>query len=85
MLGFFAMAAVSTVLAASVGQLVPALGGRAMETAVLVAVYAFWVLVNVHGVALGARLNSAATVAKLVPLVLVAVGGLFFVEGDHLR
>ena len=84
MLGLFASAAVSTVLAASLGQLVPALGGRVMETAVLVAVYAFWALVNVRGVALGARLNSIATVAKLVPLVLIAVGGLFFVRAEHM-
>lgn len=84
MLGLFATAAVSTVLAASLGQLVPALGGRAMETAVLVAVYVFWTLVNVRGVALGARLNSIATVAKLVPLVLIAVGGLFFVRAEHM-
>jgi basic amino acid/polyamine antiporter, APA family len=84
MLGLFATAAVSTVLAASLGQLVPALGGRAMETAVLVAVYTFWALVNVRGVALGARLNSIATVAKLVPLVLIAVGGLFFVRAEHM-
>ncbi len=84
MLGLFATAAVSTVFAASLGQLVPALGGRAMETTVLVAVYAFWALVNVRGVALGARLNSIATVAKLVPLVLIAVGGLFFVRAEHM-
>jgi len=84
MLGLFATAAVSTVFAASVGQLVPALGGRAMETAVLVVVYTFWALVNVRGVALGARLNSVATVAKLVPLLLIAIGGLFFVRAEHL-
>ena len=84
MLGLFATAAVSTVLAASVGQLVPALGERAMETAVLVVIYAFWALVNVRGVALGARLNSVATVAKLVPLLLIAIGGLFFVRAEHM-
>jgi len=84
MLGLFATAAVSTVFAASVGQLVPALGGRAMETVVLVVVYTFWALVNVRGVALGARLNSVATVAKLVPLLLIAIGGLFFVRAEHM-
>ena len=84
MLGLFATAAVSTVFAASVGQLVPALSGRAMETTVLVVVYAFWALVNVRGVALGARLNSVATVAKLVPLVFIAIGGLFCVRAEHL-
>jgi APA family basic amino acid/polyamine antiporter len=84
MLGLFATAAVSTVFAASIGQLVPALAGRAAQTVVLMATYAFWVAVNVRGVALGARLNTVATVAKLVPLGLIALGGLFVVRGDYL-
>jgi len=84
MLGLFATAAVSTVFAASVGQLVPVLGSPTMQTVVLVAAFAFWSLVNMRGVALGARLNTVATVAKLLPLVLIGVGGLFFVRDEHL-
>ena len=84
MLGLFATAAVSTVFAASVGQLVPALGSGTMQVAVLVAAFAFWSVVNVRGVALGARLNTVATVAKLVPLLLIAVGGLFAVRAENL-
>ncbi|MGE0815785.1 MAG: APC family permease [Vicinamibacterales bacterium] len=80
MLGLFATAAVSTVLAASASQL---LGGTVPETVVLVVTYAFWTLVNVQGVALGARLNTIATVAKLLPLGLIAVGGLFVVDAGH--
>lgn len=82
MLGLFATAAVSTVFAASVGQLVPALAG--VPTLVLVAAFTFWSLVNIRGVALGTRLNTIATVAKLLPLLLVAVGGLWFVRGEYL-
>ena len=84
MIGLFAMAAVSTVFAASVGQLVPALGSGPAQVVVLVFTYAFWTLVNVRGVALGARLNTIATVAKLLPLLLVAVGGLMAVNAEHL-
>jgi basic amino acid/polyamine antiporter, APA family len=84
MLGVFATSAVATVFAASVGLLIPALGGRLAETVVLVATFAFWSLANMRGVALGARLNSLATVAKLVPLVLIAVGGLFVIDGANL-
>jgi APA family basic amino acid/polyamine antiporter len=84
MLGLFATAAVSTVFAASLGQLVPALGGATAQAVVLLLTYGFWALVNVRGVALGARLNTAATVAKLVPLLLVALGGLFAVRGEFL-
>src|SRR3954465_12489245 len=65
MLGSFAGAAVLTVLAASVGLLVPALSGR-MAVVTMVASLLFWSLVNIRGVALGARLNTAVTVAKLL-------------------
>ena len=84
MLGTFATAAVSTVFSASVGQLVPALSGPA-SVGVLIAAYVFWALVNLRGVALGVQLNSIATAAKLFPLALVAIGGLFFINADNLR
>jgi APA family basic amino acid/polyamine antiporter len=84
MLGLFATAAVSTVFAASLGQLIPAFDGRAAQTAVLVAAFAFWSAINMRGVALGTRLNTVATIAKLVPLLLIAVGGLFLVRPEHL-
>lgn len=84
MIGSFAAAAVSTVFASSVGLLVPALGGGAREMLVLSAALTFWTLINVRGVKLGSRLNSAATVAKLVPLVLLATAGLFYVDPSNL-
>ena len=84
MLGTFATAAVSTVFAASIGQLVPALSGRATTTLVLIAAYAFWSFVNFRGVTLSVRLNSIATIAKLLPLLLVAIGGAFFVSASNL-
>ena len=68
MLGTFATAAVATVFASSLGLLVPALAGRGMEIAILVAAFAAWSLVNLRGVSLAGRLNSIATVAKLLPL-----------------
>ena len=82
MLGLFAPAAVATVLAVSVGQLIPALASH--ETAVIVATFGFWAVVNLRGVAFATRLNSTVTVAKLLPLILLAVGGLFFVTPEHL-
>jgi APA family basic amino acid/polyamine antiporter len=83
MIGLFAAGAVATVFATSVGQLVPALAS--MRTGALVATFAFWSLVNLRGVALGTRLNTVVTVAKLLPLVLLAVGGLFVLQPEHLR
>lgn len=85
MLGTFATAAVSTVLASSVGVLVPGLAGQGAQIAVLVAAYAVWVVVNLRGVAFGAQLNAIATIAKLFPLLLIAVAGAFFINPNHLR
>ena len=85
MLGTFAAAAVSTIFASSVGVLVPALSGRVMEGVVLAAALTFWGLINARGVTLGNRLNGVATVAKLLPLVLLAVAGLFFVRAENLE
>lgn len=85
MLGTFAAAAVSTVFASGVGLLVPALSGRGMEVAILIATFAFWSLINARGVALGSRLNNVATVAKLLPLLVVVIGGAFFVKGENLQ
>ena len=84
MLGSFAGAAVATVLAASIGLLVPALSGR-MAPVTVVAVLLFWSLVNIRGVRLGARLNTIVTVAKLLPLFLLVVAGPFFVDPANLQ
>jgi amino acid transporter len=75
MLGSFATAAVATVFASGLGLLIPALAGRGREITTLAIVLGFWSLINLRGVSLGVRLNTIATVAKLLPLLLVAVGG----------
>jgi amino acid transporter len=84
MLGTFAAAAVATVFASSFGALVPRLSGRGMEIGLLVAAFMFWSVVNVRGVKLGVRLNSIATVAKLLPLLVIAIGGAFFIDPANL-
>lgn len=85
MLGTFATAAVSTVFASSLGLLIPALAGRGMEIGILTVAFGFWTLINLQGVTLGMRLNSIATVAKLLPLLLIAIGGVFFIDTNNLR
>jgi amino acid transporter len=42
-------------------------------------------VINVLGVRQGTRLNAVLTVAKLAPLLLLLVAGLFVVNGDNLR
>ena len=85
LVGIFATAAVSTVFASGLGLLIPALAGRPIQVLVLVVVYAFWSLVNLRGVTLGARLNAVATAAKLLPLLLVVIGGAFAIDPANLR
>jgi amino acid transporter len=85
MLGTFALAAVSTVFAANVAQLVPAVPARPAGIAALLLVFALLAAVNIRGVTYGARLVNAFTVAKLLPLLLLAALGLFAVNSDHLR
>ena len=84
MIGTFAAAAVATLFAANLGLLVPALGGRTAEIVVVVVALVFWSAINLRGVTLGSRVNSVATVAKLTPLLLIAIGGLFFIRGENL-
>lgn len=84
MLGVFATAAVANAFAITAGVLAPALAGRVMQVALLAATLVFWSVINVRGVTLGVRLNSAATIAKLFPLLLVAIGGAFFVRPENL-
>lgn len=84
MLLTFAMAAVATVLVASLGALVPALASRGASAAVLVAIYAVFASINILGVERGARVNSALTVAKILPLLLLIAGGIFAIDPDNL-
>ena len=85
MIGVFATAAVSSVMASSVGALIPALSGRVMHAAILAAAFGFWSWVNMRGVTLGVRLNTTITVAKLLPLLLIAFAGVWFVRAENLQ
>jgi amino acid transporter len=84
MLLTFAMAAVATVLVANLGTLVPALGSRVASAVALVGIYGIFGAVNMLGVERGARLNTALTIAKLLPLLLLIAGGLFAVDARNL-
>lgn len=84
LLGTLAVAAVSTIFADSVGALVRALEGRAGRAAFLITTFGILSAVNVRGVAQGTRLNAVATVAKLLPLLLLIVAGAFAVDPSNL-
>lgn len=85
MLGTFATAAVTTVLASSLGGLVPFVAGPAAQHAVIIGAILIWSLVNLRGAVAGVRLNSIVTIAKLAPLLLLVMGGAFFVDTGNLR
>ena len=80
----FAMAAVATVLLASLGALVPALSPRWTSAVVLIVIYSAFATINILGVGPGARVNNALTVAKILPLVLLVGGGLFAIDPNNL-
>lgn len=80
LLSTFAMSAVSTVFAANIGALFPWFATPIGRTAFLVGLFTFFAAVNVRGVKQGATLNNIVTLAKLAPLLLLAIGGLFFIE-----
>ena len=83
LVGTLALAAVSTIFADAVGSLVPALGGPAGRALLLVAVFLVLSWVNVRGVRQGTRLNAVATVAKLLPLLLLVLAGAVAVRAEN--
>jgi len=84
LLGTTAVAAVSTVYATNAAKLFPVFEQPAMRALLLIATFATVAAVNVLGVKQGSRLNGIATVAKLLPLVLLVVCGVFFVQPSNL-
>jgi amino acid transporter len=84
MLLTFAMAAVATLLVANLGVLVPPLASRPASAATLIVIYVVFGAVNIFGVERGARVNTALTVAKILPLLLLVVGGSFAIDPGNL-
>ncbi|HEY0871935.1 MAG TPA: amino acid permease [Vicinamibacterales bacterium] len=84
MLLTFAMAAVATVLAANIGALVPSLAPPGASAAVLIAIYTVFAAVNILGVERGSRVNTALTIAKILPLLILIAGGLFAIDSRNL-
>jgi APA family basic amino acid/polyamine antiporter len=84
MIGSMAVAAVAVVFATNVAQLVPALQQPVGSAAFLALVFALIGGINVAGVRLAASFNAAATVAKLLPLLVLLVGGAFAVRSSNL-
>jgi APA family basic amino acid/polyamine antiporter len=83
--GTLALSAVTALFADSVGALVPALGGTAPRIVLLVVVLAMYAAINVAGIKQGSTVNAVATVAKLLPLLLLVIVGAFAIDGGNLQ
>ena len=80
----FAVASVASAFAGSVGVLWPPASAGLGRAAVLAGLFAALAIVNVRGVSVGARLVEAVTAAKLVPLLVFVLAGVWFVHGEYL-
>jgi basic amino acid/polyamine antiporter, APA family len=84
LLGTTAVAAVSTVFATNAGKLFPIFEQSGMRALLLIASFAIVSVVNILGVRQGSRLNGIATIAKLLPLVLLVVAGMVSIQSENL-
>src|ERR671935_2272641 len=80
----FAVASVASAFAGSVAALFPAVGNGAGRALLLGLLFASLAFVNVRGVRSGAGLVEAVTAAKLLPLLVLVVAGVWFVRWDYL-
>ncbi len=76
---------IAAAFADGVGAAVPALGAGLPRAALIVAVIAALMIVNLRGVGFAARFITVATVIKLVPLALFVGVGAWFVTGIDLH
>ncbi len=78
------VAGVVNVFAGSVSALVPLLANPTGRATIMILVYAVLVAINVRGVRAGARAVTGVTVAKLLPLLIFVIAGLFFIKPGFL-
>lgn len=81
----FAVASVASAFAGSVGALWNPATVPVVRAALLVVLFGVLAIVNVRGVTFGARVVDVAATAKLLPLIVFVVAGVWWVNGDYLR
>lgn len=81
----FAVASVSSAFAGSVGAIWSATATPAVRATLIAALLAALATVNVRGVKPGVGLVEVVTVAKLLPLLLLVVSGIWFVNPVYLH
>ena len=79
-----AVAGVANVFVGSLAAIWPPAGNPAGRVALLALLFAALAAVNVRGVTPGSRLVEAMTFAKLIPLGVLILAGVWFVRPEHL-
>ncbi len=85
LLGVGAQAAIAVAFTGALNGLMPGVGEDPWRTLIILGVFALFAFVNSRGVKQGARLIEIVTVAKLLPLLLLVVVGIFAMQGSNLR
>jgi amino acid transporter len=76
----FAVASVASAFAGSIGALTPVADNQVARGALLAALFAGLAFVNVRGVSSGSRVVQIVTVAKLLPLAIFVISGIWFID-----
>jgi len=76
------VSSVGTAFAGFVARVFPVVGTKPGKMALLAAVFAILAIVNIRGVKSGARVVGTVTIAKLIPLLIFVVVGLFYIKRD---
>jgi basic amino acid/polyamine antiporter, APA family len=79
-----ASAAVANVFVDTLGQLSPSLAHPFVRNGTLILMYAVLAAINIRGVRIGSGVVQAVTAAKLTPLLILVVVGLFAINADNL-
>ncbi len=80
-----ANAAITVVFLDAIAALAPAAGQPIARAVITIALYAFLPVVNIRGVKTAGRMVEFLTAAKLAPLALVALAGLFVMHRENLH
>ena len=79
-----AISGIVTLIAASVGRLIPILGTPIGRALLIFCILLLLVAINIRGVGIGARTVETMTLIKLAPLIIFIVAGIFFLRPEAL-
>ncbi len=79
-----AVSGIVTLIASSVGSLIPILATRVGHVITILSILLFLGAINIRGVRAGAKAVETITVIKLAPLVIFIAAGLFFIHPQAL-